>query len=289
MNSNKHRTTPYPVIFLLVSFCNVFFFLTYTEANAAPPKRIVSLAPNITEILFSLGLGERVVAVTTFCDYPQEALKKPKVGGFSNPSIEAIVAAKPDLVIMTDDGNPLHIAIKLHQLGIRTYVFRARKIKELPEAIRALGKYLEVPKVANERADELQRKLNKFQGKRLKDKILAMFVVQPDPLIVAGPNTLIGEAMDMLGLENIAANTTQFYPKLSLEEVMNRQPQIIFVGQSKGMEEDIQNLLSRLKKLPAVQMGKVYIIRDTIFRLGPRITIGLEEMNAAIAKSKTVF
>lgn len=284
---NRDKRKPFPFLTCAVIFALVFVFshVMAPGANATTPERIVSLAPNITEILFHLGLGKNVVAVTTFCDFPPEALNKPKVGGFSNPSVEAIVAQRPDIVIMTDDGNPLYVAIKLQQLGIRTYVFRARKIKELPEAIRDLGKQLGVSKVANEKAEEVQRKLSKFKRGPLKNKILAMFVVQPDPLLVAGPNTLIGEAMAMLGLENIAAGSTQFYPKLSLEEVLRRQPQIIFIGQSKGMEEDIQNLLIRLKRLPAVQRGNVYVIRDTIFRLGPRITMGLEEMNAAITKS----
>ena len=73
---------------------------------AAPPSRIVSLAPNITEILYDLGLGDRIVAVTDYCDYPPAVKGKPRVGGFTNPSLEAVVGAKPDLVILTDDGNP---------------------------------------------------------------------------------------------------------------------------------------------------------------------------------------
>jgi len=84
------------------------------------PKRIVSLAPAVTEIIFSLGLGERVVGVTTVCDRPDEARSKTKIGGMANPSIEAIVALKPDMVVMTSDGNPKVIADRLARLGIKT-------------------------------------------------------------------------------------------------------------------------------------------------------------------------
>ncbi|HAJ26370.1 MAG TPA: ABC transporter substrate-binding protein, partial [Syntrophus sp. (in: bacteria)] len=114
--------------FSIIFFGSLFFLLISCPAQAAPPQRIVSLAPNITEILFDLGLGAQIVAVTTYCDYPREALSKPKIGGFANPSLEAIVATQPDLVMLTEDGNPQEILAKLKKIGIRTYVFRARSI-----------------------------------------------------------------------------------------------------------------------------------------------------------------
>ncbi|RMG67943.1 MAG: hypothetical protein D6710_10775, partial [Nitrospirae bacterium] len=98
-------------------------FLTPGSARTQVPERIISLAPSITEILFSLGLGDRVVGVTNFCDYPKEALKRPKIGGMTNPSLEAIVRLRPDIVVLTTDGNPGEIEERLKGLGIMTFVF----------------------------------------------------------------------------------------------------------------------------------------------------------------------
>ena len=127
----------------------VILFCLASPAFGAAPARIVSLAPNITEILYDLGLEDRVVAVTDFCDYPPAVKAKPRVGGFTNPSLEAIVGARPDLVILTDDGNPKAIYNRLRDLGIPCHVFSARRLKELPGGIRDLGVALGVEKDAS--------------------------------------------------------------------------------------------------------------------------------------------
>jgi iron complex transport system substrate-binding protein len=272
----------------ILLFSALFFLLTSDPAQAAPPQRIVSLAPNMTEILFDLGLGKQIVAVTTYCDYPREALSKPKIGGFTNPSIEAIVTTRPDLVMLTEDGNPQEILEKLKKLGIRTYVFRARSIDELPEAIRQLGLFLDIGKRADKKARAMQAQLDRFKSETAKrsplNKPKALFVIQPEPLIVAGSKTAMDEAMSMLGLRNIAGSSAR-YARYSLEETLRQQPQILFVGKSKGMEEDVKKLLKRLERLDAVANGKVYIIKETLYRLGPRIIAGLSEMKTAVDQS----
>ena len=274
--------------FLILLFSGLFLLLTSYPAQAAPPQRIVSLAPNITEILFDLGLGEQIIAVTTYCDYPREALSKPKIGGFANPSLEAIVTTHPDLVMLTEDGNPQEIGAKLKKIGIRTYVFRARSIEELPEAIRQLGLFLDIGKRADKKARAMQDQHDRFKIETAKRSLLnkpkALFIIQPEPLIVAGSKTAMDEAMGMLGLENIAG-ASAYYTRYSLEETLRQQPQILFIGKSKGMEEDIKKLLKRLRRLDAVENGKTYTIRETLYRLGPRIIAGLNEMKTAVEQS----
>jgi iron complex transport system substrate-binding protein len=276
--------------FSSILLCGVLvFLLTSYPAQAAPPQRIVSLAPNITEILFDMGLGKQIVAVTTYCDYPREALSKPKIGGFTNPSIEAIVTTRPDLVMLTEDGNPREILEKLKKLRIRTYVFRARSIDELPEAIRQLGFFLGIGKEADKKAQAMQAQLDRFKSETAKrsplNKPKAIFVIQPEPLIVAGPKTAMDEAMILLGLKNIAGGSSARYARYSLEETLRQQPQVLFICKSKGMEENIKKLLKRLQRLDAVEKGKVYTIRETLYRLGPRMLTGLNEMKAAIDQS----
>jgi iron complex transport system substrate-binding protein len=255
-------------------------------AAAAFPVRIVSLAPNLTEILYDLGVADRVAGVTDFCDYPPGAKLKPKVGGFVNPSLETIVALRPDCVVMTEDGNPRALERRLRKLGIRTYVFKARRIRNLPREIRAMGEMLGVGAVADRRADSIEtriRRIEKVSKTASRTKIKkALFIFQPSPLIAAGKGTNVDDAFKILGIENIAAAGSTRYPKYSLEEIIRLRPDALFFGKGNGMEERIKPLMERLATLDAVRSGRVYFIGDAIYRLGPRIASALEEMAACL-------
>jgi iron complex transport system substrate-binding protein len=282
------------------------FFTQYSPVNAAEagatPRRIVSLAPSTTEILFALGLGDNIVGDTTFCDYPEEAKKKPKIGGMSNPSLEAIVTMKPDLVVMTTDGNPKEIEERLRSLHIRTYVFTARRLLELPQGIREMGDAMGVQARAESLAHEIETGINDVKTKQsamvrltltimsnsrmIRNPQLAMkkvlFIVWPEPLIVAGPGTVMDDAIGLLGYENIAVSAKTPYPKYSIEEVIRQSPDVIFVGKASGMDiRDIsQKILKRLAPVPAVKNNAVCYISDNLYRLGPRVIKGIEELAA---------
>ena len=184
-------------------------FLWPPQVVAAAPQRIISLAPNLTEIICDLGLENRIVAVTDYCDYPPGITSKPKVGGFTNPSLETIVSLKPDLVVMTTDGNPQALEARLRTMGIKTYIFRARRVRELPGAIRALGNVLGVGREAALRAQWFEGQLRAFekrkQGLSKTGIKKVVFVVQSIPLIAAGKRTIMDDAFEILGVDNIAA------------------------------------------------------------------------------------
>lgn len=255
-------------------------------AAAASPERIISLAPNLTEILYDLGVENRIAAVTDYCDYPPGARTKPKIGGFVNPSLEAIVSLRPDWVVMTEDGNPQVLERRLRTLGIRTYIFKARRIKELPQEIRAMGRILGVGTAADRRADWIETRIRRIgegtdtASRRRVRK--AIFIVQPMPLIAAGKGTTIDDAFTILGIDNIAAAGKMRYPKYSLEEIVRLGPDALFFGRGHGMEERAKLLIERLATLDAVRSGRVFFIGEAIYRLGPRITAGLEEMAACL-------
>ena len=257
--------------------------MLFGTAFSGTPERIVSLAPSITEILFDLGLGKRVVGVTTFCDYPPQAADKPKIGGFANPSLEAVVSAKPDIVVLTDDGNPKEIYCRLMKLGIKTHVFRARRLKELPKCIRDLGIALGIKDRAFEKAYELEMTLRRYEKKLLKSRLCyfgkkAIFIVHPEPLVVAGPGTVIDDALNLLGLKNIASDTGSRYTKYSVEELMHRSPDIIFIGQGPMSGKIPDNLLEKLNRLEAVRKGRVYLISESLYRIGSRVITGMKEI-----------
>jgi iron complex transport system substrate-binding protein len=271
----------------------VLFFGTFHVATAgefaAPPKRIVSLAPSTTEILFALGLGDRVVGVTSFCDYPEEAKKKPKIGGMSNPSLEAILLLKPDIVVMTMDGNPKEVEERLRSLKITTYVFTARRISELPQGIREMGKALQVKEKADRLVREMEASIKRLGVRSQKSEVTkrgqkVLFIVWPEPLIVAGPGTAIDDAITLLGYENIASRTRTTYPKYSIEEVIHRAPDVIFIGRGSGMHMQAvsQGLLQKMASVPAIKSGSVFFVGDGLYRLGPRIVKGIEELSACL-------
>jgi iron complex transport system substrate-binding protein len=275
--------------FSKILFCFIFLILFHlsfvTAVYAEPPKRIISLAPNMTEILFAMGLGDRIVGITNFCDYPEEAKKKQKIGGMSNPSLEAVVSLKPDIVVMTTDGNPKEFEERLHSLKIRTYVFKARRLLELPGGIRDLGTPLGVKNKADELAKEIEVKINKLAvGKNSKLRKI-LFIVWPEPLIVAGPGTAIDDAITVLGYENIASKAKASYPKYSIEEIIRQSPDVIFIGRGHvNMKEVSKGLLKRLAIVPAVKNGSVFYVSDSLYRLGPRVINGIEEIADCLIK-----
>ncbi|GBD98125.1 MAG TPA: cobalamin-binding protein [Nitrospirae bacterium] len=265
----------------------VFLFLFFTlnsalltPSYAEPPNRIISLAPSITEILFAAGLGDRIAGVTTFCDYPEEAKEKPKIGGMSNPSLEAVVSLKPDIVVMTTDGNPKEFEQRLHSMKIRTYVFRSRRLSDLPDGIRKMGIALDAKPGFDALALEIEKALAEFKTKKILDGKKIVFIIWPEPLIVAGPGTAIDDAITLLGAENIARDTKMQYPKYSMEEIVRRSPDVIFIGTASGMDmrKTSRGLLKRISYIPAVKNNKVFYVSDSLYRLGPRVIKGIEEL-----------
>lgn len=269
---------------LLFIFCLSFFPASYADEM---PNRIISLAPNMTELLFALGLGDRIVGVTTFCDYPPESRRRPKIGGMSNPSLEAVVALRPDMVVMTIDGNPKEFEERLRSLGIKTYIFRTKQIGKFSEGIRDLGIAMGVPERSEKLATEIEVSLNNL-GKssnithRLLRKKKVLFIVWPAPLIVAGQGSIANDALTILGAENIAAGTKSAYPKFSIEEILRKAPDVIFIGRGKGMQEVSAGLLRRLKTVPAVKNGRVFYVGDYLYRLTPRTIKGIEELEGIL-------
>lgn len=249
-------------------------------------RRIVSLSPSTTEILFSLGLGKEIVGVTNYCDYPEEAREKAKIGGMTNPSIEAILSLRPDIVVMTRDGNPKEVKEKLRSMGIKTYVFNARRISELPYGIRDMGRSLGVRENAERLAREIERALKSFEKRysRSSHRKKVLFILWPEPLMVAGPGTSIDDAIRLLGADNIAARSRIPYPKYSIEDLILQSPDVIIIGRSMGKDirEASKGLLERLRSLPAVRNGRVFYVGDGLYRLGPRVIKGIEEVAACL-------
>ncbi|MDO3376835.1 ABC transporter substrate-binding protein [Geoalkalibacter halelectricus] len=281
----KHRRYD-PGVLRTACLCAAFV-LFGAQLQAATPQRIVSLAPAMTEILFALDLGEQVVGVTSFCDRPQKALSRTRVGGMSNPSLEAILALKPDLVVLSMDGNPREVAQRLERLGVKIHVFTARRMEDIPQGIRDLGKDLQAPTAAERLAQNLEKTILRHaqvaETVPAADRKRALFVIWPEPLIVAGTDTLVDDALTLLGFDNIAAGTGVSYPRFSVEEVLRRKPEVIIFGQGQGaMATLAEGLMQRLGSLGAIQEDRLIFVDDALYRAGPRIAEGIADLSHAL-------
>jgi iron complex transport system substrate-binding protein len=255
------------------------YSLLLTVSYAEPPSRIISLSPAVTEILFAAGLGDRVVGVTNFCDYPEEAKTKPKIGGMSNPSLEAVISLKPDIVILTTDGNPQQFERRLRSMNIKTFVFETLTLPELPDGIRKMGLALHAEKDFEPLALKIEQTITKFKMGKTTGGKKVLFIIWPEPLIVAGARTAIDDAINLLGGINIAGMSKSRYPKYSLEEIFRQSPDIIFIGKGhKNMRKLASGLLKRLSHIEAVKKNHVFFVSDSLYRHGPRVSKGMEEL-----------
>jgi iron complex transport system substrate-binding protein len=225
----------------------------------APPRRIVSLAPAITEICFALGLGQRIVGVTTYCDYPPEASALPKIGDV-NTSTEKVLAQKPDLVIAGATANRRAIG-DLERLHLKVLVVEPDSLGAVRETVRIIGKAAAAEKQAAQLTAMLLQKEAEARrtAARIRPGIRILAPVQAEPLIVVGGGTFLDDCITLCRGENIGASAGRGYPSLSLELVTARPPDILLCS---------SRMLDRLRRHPV--LGRLAAVRKgTAIDLGP--------------------
>lgn len=247
-----------------------------------PVQRIVSLAPSLTEMVYALGLQDRLVGDTDYCDYPPEAQKKQKVGDMLNPSMEEIVALDPDLVLATKSINRLDTVLALDALHISAYTTSANSIEEVLSSTGHVADALGVHDAGNALAADLRRRLDELQQRLAKvQPSRVLFVVWDEPLISIGKKTFIADALRYAGAASIV-DSTQNWPQVSLEEVVRLQPDfLIFTrNHSSGGTVDVEALASRpgWRGLDAVRNHRYVTISEAVNRPAPRIISAIEEL-----------
>ena len=252
----------------------------------ASPQRIVSLAPGITETLYALGLDKEIAGVTAFCTYPEAARLKPRVGGFTNISVEKVVALNPDLVIGTADGNKRETVDTLESLGIPVYVTNPKTLEEILAVVLQVGMITGKETVARRLTADLQKKvrhLTELVAGRKKCRVF--FQVGGEPLITVGRDTLHNQLINLAGGINIAGREKTLYPHYSVEQVVAEQPEVILFSSMK-YAEDVTKVWGNWRNwpnIPAVRDNRLIIIdTDLIDRASPRIVEGLEAMVKAL-------
>jgi iron complex transport system substrate-binding protein len=250
------------------------------------PQRIVSVAPSVTETLFALGLGDRVVGVSSYCEFPPEALKKEKVGGYINPSLEKIVALKPDLVIGIAEGDLKGFMDKVASLRIPVFITNPRNVSEVLASIQNVGKVTfsspAAEKVTQAMKERIQAVQVRVQG-RPHPRVLP--VLNFDPLMTAGRGTFVDDLIRLAGGRNVAEKVQGKYPRVSVEEVFAQDPEVVILGSMKSQDAmaEGRQWWNQWKTISAVRRGRIYVLdADLIYRPSPRIVDGLEEMARAI-------
>lgn len=255
----------------------IVFVLLAVSLCQAGIQRIVSTAPSITETLFAMGLGSRLVGVTIYCNYPPEARKISRIGTLLKPDVEAIAALHPDLVVV--EKNPNHLPEHLTSLHVPYVEFESRDLTTIYAGIRAIGKAADANAAAEKLIHDMQTALEDIRSRTARlPKPAVVFLVghignRLEGLIAGGAGSYFSDLIDIAGGTDIFSDSVSPYPKISLEEILGRNPDVIveFSGESKEKQEEVVRLWKEHPSLRAVANGRVYPIPPGPFLIpGPR-------------------
>ncbi len=278
-SSYQHQQTPQLQI--------VIDDLGRTVTIVQPLKRVVSLAPNITEILYAVGADSILAGVTDYCDYPPQAKQKPHMGGMINPNIETIVGASPDLVLMSVEGNSRLDYEKLEKLSIPVFAINPRTIEGVLKSILDIGKLTGTSPAAEHLVAELRSQrdsISKIYKQCQHPRILVIFSITP--LMVAGNGSFVNELITDAGGMNLGAVGKGSYPLFSREEILRLQPdEIILTSDIAFSPDQLIQQFPEWHTLHAIQRNTVSIIdASLISRPGPRVIKALAQLSQIIHK-----
>jgi iron complex transport system substrate-binding protein len=253
-----------------------------------PPQRIISLAPNITEALFAINAGDRVVGVTKFCDYPPEAKLKTNTGGMLDPDYEIMASLNPDLVIMTVEGNSQPTYQALERLGMKIFVTNPRSIEGIFDMITELGRITGNNEEAENLVSTLRNEKNAYlDSLKNETKKNFLMIISVNPLMSACGSTYLNDVIELAGFNNIYKDEKLDYPVINREELVKKDFEFIILPvdtsdteRTERMKSDLRNELSNFK--PVNDSDILLLDANILFRPGPRILEGVR-----ILKSKS--
>jgi iron complex transport system substrate-binding protein len=247
------------------------------------PEKIISLAPSNTEILYALGLEDRLVGVTEFCDYPEVAKQKPQIGGYSTVDIEKVVEMQPDLILAANIHQD-EVIPRLEQLGLTVFALDPVTVDEVIEGINLIGKVTGKEEAASQLAGEMKGRIAAVTDETAAlPEVRVLYILWHDPLMTVGAETRINELIERAGGTSISRDLTEEYPKVGLEAVIMANPQVIIAGSGHGSSQDVpvQFALNepRLAEVEARLNNRIYEMdSDLTSRPGPRMVQGLEKL-----------
>jgi iron complex transport system substrate-binding protein len=258
---------------------SVVLLVIIASNGHAAPKRIVALAPSCAEIAGALGLGDAIVGVTRYTDWPPRAKNLPQVGSYVNISVEAVLALRPDLVLAADDGTPPATVQRLQRLGLRVVTLRMRTFESIQHSILSLAAAVGRPGEGQRAVEEMRRVASCVaQRTRHAKRPRVLFAYQLGPIVSAGRGTFTNELLAMAGADSITRDVEQSYPRMTVESIVARAPEVILVS-SLNPDDDgvrVDAWLAKWPATPAVKNGRVHLINATnLDRPSQRVVHGL--------------
>ncbi len=248
----------------------------------ADPRRVVALAPSITEIVFALGQQARLQGVSRFSDFPAAAEKLPKVGSYVHLDVERIVALQPDLCIGIKDGNPLVVVEQLEKLGIAVFAVNPVDLETAMQSIDAIGELLNASAAAQSIVSDMRGRIRKVAEAtaRVAHKPRVFVQIGVSPIVSVGDGTFINQLITTAGGTNVAAGPNP-YPRFSVEQVIAQAPDVLVISSMARATvfEEVKAQWMQWPAIPAVRNQAVFIAPTNIFdRPTPRLVEGLEQM-----------
>jgi len=244
------------------------------------PSRIVSLAPSVTEILFAVGAGDRVVGVTDFCDHPPEARSRTRVGGLIHPDLERIASLRPQLAIASTAGNYREDAERIEGLGIPVYTLATSSLEEILQTVEKVGAIVGEEAAALQLSATLRDRVARVrQAAAARSRPRVLFVIEPEPLIAPGPETFVGEALRIAGADLVSGGASSGWNQIDLEQVVAMNPDLILATPAHAAWARALPDSPAWRLIPAAREGRVRVISDAIQHPGPRLVDGIEEVS----------
>lgn len=274
---------------LMIYFSENRSSITTTQDQTTYPQRIICAVPNITEIVFALGQGSRVVGVSEFTTFPPEAAEKPKIGGYIDPNLERIISLEPDLIIVISANSKLHAlceekGIQLLHVKIENLETLYQGIKTIAETLGCEDKGIRLVQAMQDGVDNVKLMASNFSTKpnvflclsRMEGELTDMFTVTSD--------TFLGELVEIAGGKNIFGDLNDRYPQISKESLLKREPQVIIelrpedINLSRSIHE-IKHDWTEMSSIPAVANDRIFVVTDDYIKIaGPRIVQSAEQM-----------
>lgn len=288
------KTTPaLPVFRLLAALTAGFATLSTAQADIvvkddtgqevrlkAPAKRIVALAPHIAESLFAAGAGDKLVGTVDYSDYPPEAKKVARVGGYSRVDLEAVAALKPDLVLAWESGNNMPQIGKLKALGLTVHVSQPNKMENVADQLVRMGQLAGTEAAANAAAERFRKRLEGLRAANAnKPKVRVFYQIWKSPLMTVGGPQIISDAILLCGGDNVFGHLKQMAPTVSVEAVLEADPEaIVATGMGDAKPEWLHDW-DKWTRMTAVKRDNLFHINpDIMQRHTPRILDGAEKL-----------
>jgi len=267
-----------PLVMTLSLLLGSFTFKQVWSNTDTTPQRVISLAPHVTEMLFSAGAGDKVVGVVAYSDFPKAALSIESVGSYHAVNVEKIIKLNPDLIIAWKTGNRSKDIEKLQQLGFKIIYSEPYKLNDIPKEIRYFGQVLHTQETADKVATRLENKLDLLStANQNKTKVTAYYQIWNSPMMTINGEQTISQAMRICGANNVFSDLPILASEVNIESVIKRNPDTILLGGQKEVQQGWFDAWLKWSNINAVKTQQIYLLQaDTFQRPTERLIEGIE-------------